>query len=161
MITRAIITSTDLSNGKVEVRIPIFEDRQNSSFSISTASILCIPGINIDYRVGDIVVIGFEDNDPGSPIVLGYLKLANRNIEPNLYITAKEVVVEDKFNSPTDTTIGISSYQDIFDSVDSLGVMGPTGAIGPTGPTGPTGAAGQSVLTVEENEDGTVNIIMT
>lgn len=117
MITRAIITDTDLSIGKVKIRIPILEGIGENS-DTTWASIIYIPGINVNFQVGDIVEVGFEDNDVGRPIVLGFLKLRDRDIESRVYSTFKELKVEEKFDAPTDTTIGKTSYQDLFDSVD-------------------------------------------
>lgn len=117
MITRAIITDTDLSIGKVKIRIPILEGIGENG-DTTWASIIYIPGINVNFQVGDIVEVGFEDNDVGRPIVLGFLKLRNRDIESRVYSTFKELKVEEKFDAPTNTTIGKTYYQDLFDSVD-------------------------------------------
>ena len=117
MITRAIITDTDLSIGKVKIRIPILEGIGENG-GTTWASIIYIPGINVNFQVGDIVEVGFEDNDVGRPIVLGFLKLRDRDIESRVYTTIKELVVEDKFDAPTNTTIGKTPYQELFDSID-------------------------------------------
>ena len=124
MITRAIITDVDLSIGKVQIRIPWLNGIENSGVSpmadnsLSWASIICIPGINIDYKVGDIVVVGFEDNNIGKPIVLGFLKLKNKEMESRLYCDFKELKVEDSFVAPENTTIGKTEYSQLFDSVE-------------------------------------------
>ena len=119
MITRAIITDTDLSIGKVKVRIPILEHIGDGGLDINWASIIYIPGIDIDYRVGDIVEVGFEDNDVGRPIVLGFLKLRDKNIESRVYADIKELNIEDKFEAPTNTIIGKTSYQELFNSIEN------------------------------------------
>lgn len=119
MITRAIITDTDLSIGKVKVRIPILEHIGDGGLDINWASIIYIPGIDIDYRVGDIVEVGFEDNDVGRPIVLGFLKLRDKNIESRVYADIKELNIEDKFEAPTNTIIGKTSYQKLFSSIEN------------------------------------------
>lgn len=119
MITRAIIEETDLSIGKVRVRIPILEDTRNSYANTLWASIIYIPGLNVDYKVGDVVEVAFEDNDLGKPIVLGFLKLRTREIESRIYAVTKELEVEEKFKAPLDTTIGKTTYQKLFDSVDT------------------------------------------
>ena len=63
------------------MRIPILDGAAESKGStpkteLNWASVVCIPGLDVEYRVGDVVIVGFEDNDLGKPIVLGYLKLA-------------------------------------------------------------------------------------
>lgn len=166
MITRAIITDKDLSIGKVKVRIPILEGLAHGTAEENWASIIYTPGIEIDYQIGDIVEIGFEDNNYGMPIVLGFLKLRDQERESKIYGTFKELTVEENFTSSTNTTIGKTSYQKLFDTVEAtisstgtvdpgtIGPTGPAGATGPTGatgPIGPTGPAGQSIYTLTVN----------
>lgn len=119
MITRAIIIDKDLSIGKVKVKIPILQGIGDGGIDINWASIIYIPGIDIDYQIGDVVEIGFEDNDAGKPVVLGFLKLRNKEIDSRIYGTFKELNVEDKFESPTNTLIGKTSYQELFDAIEN------------------------------------------
>ena len=125
MVTRAIITQLDLSNNKVQVRMPLFDGIENSpdspinSEDLCWASIMYIPGLEISYSVGDIVIVGFEDNNIGKPIVLGYLKLLGKKMDSKIYMTAKEMDVENKFLSPTNTTIGNIQYDELFTVVDN------------------------------------------
>lgn len=125
MLTRAIITAVDLNSSKVQIRIPWLEGIENSENSptsnqdLTWASILCIPGIEIDYQPGDIVVVGFEDNNIGRPIVIGFLKLIGKEIDTKLYCKMKELEVQDSLIAPSNTTIGRSDYQDIFNAIES------------------------------------------
>lgn len=122
MITRAIIIDKDLSIGKVKVKIPILQGIGDGGIDINWASIIYFPGIDIDYQIGDVVEIGFEDNDAGKPVVLGFLKLRNKEIDSRVYGTFKELNVEDKFESPTNTLIGKTSYQELFNAIESTKV---------------------------------------
>ena len=151
MITRAIVTGTDYNNAKIQVRIPILEGIRNSrnaivtEYSNSSASIVCIPGIDVDYKIGDVVVIGFEDNDAGMPIVLGHLMLRGDSTpQSKVYGRFIELSSSESFVAPTNTTIGSTTYQQLFDATSSnnSGRTGPTGPAGPTGATGPIGATG-------------------
>ena len=123
MLTRAIITDVDLTVGKVQVRIPWIDGIENSTVSpmsnqnLSWASIVCIPGIEIDYQVGDIVIVGFEDNNVGKPIVIGYLKLSMTDMPAKAYVVAKELTVEESLNAPTNTNIGDISYNDLYNNI--------------------------------------------
>ena len=119
MITRAIIVDKDLNIGKLKVKIPILDGIGDGGISTNWASIIYTPGLDIDYQVGDIVIVGFEDNDVGSPIVLGFLKLKNTKIDSRIYETVKELKVEDNFLAPLNTTIGKTSYQKLFSSIES------------------------------------------
>ena len=122
MITRAIIIDKDLSIGKVKVKIPILQGIGDGGIDINWASIIYIPGIDIDYQIGDVVEIGFEDNDAGKPVVLGFLKLRNKEIDSRVYGTFKELNIEDKFEAPTNTLIGKTSYQELFNAIESTKV---------------------------------------
>ena len=157
MITRAIVTGTDYNNAKIQVRIPILEGIRNSrnaivtEYSNSSASIVCIPGIDVDYKIGDIVVIGFEDNDAGMPIVLGHLMLRGDSTpQSKVYGRFIELSSSESFVAPTNTTIGSTTYQQLFDTTSTNN----SGQTGPTGPTGPTGAAGPIGVTGTDGKDG-------
>lgn len=90
-----------------------FNKKELVNAELNWAAIVCIPGLEIEYKVGDIVVVGFEDNDLGSPIVLGYLKLSNTKLESRLYGEFKEVQVTDSLVAPTNTLIGKTPYSEI------------------------------------------------
>ena len=157
MITRAIVTGTDYNNAKIQVRIPILEGIRNSrnaivtEYSNSSASIVCIPGIDVDYKIGDVVVIGFEDNDAGMPIVLGHLMLRGESTpQSKVYGRFIELSSSESFVAPTNTTIGSTTYQQLFDATSSNN----SGQTGPTGPTGPTGATGPIGVTGTDGKDG-------
>lgn len=124
MLTRAIITAVDLNSSKVQIRIPWLEGIENDSSStvsnedLTWASILCTPGIEVDYQPGDIVIVGFEDNNIGKPVVIGFLKLIGKELDTKLYCKVKELEVQDSFIAPTNTVIGNSSYQEMFTAIE-------------------------------------------
>lgn len=125
MVTRAIITDTDLTNGKVQIRIPWLDGIASTSSAITNnnlcwASICCFPGMDIDYKVGDVVIVGFEDNNLGRPIVLGFLKLSQTTMDSRIYLRAKEASIEEKLTAPLATTIGVTEYQKIFDATSGM-----------------------------------------
>lgn len=59
------------------------------------ASICGVPGIQNYINVGDIVYVGFEDNDMGKPIILGHLLTSyleeKRNCYPGLKLSSLDV----------------------------------------------------------------------
>lgn len=77
MITKAIIDDvTDQYH--VRVRIPFFDRTDSSAVKTPSSnipqSITCsVPGMHCNFREGDVVLVGFEDNEPGKPIILGSL----------------------------------------------------------------------------------------
>ena len=128
MITRAIITELDLASSKVQVRIPLLENASSVSKNsksagrrLEWASILYTPGINVEYKVGDVVIVGFEDNNVGLPVVLGFLKLRNRDLGARVYGDFVQLNVSGKFTTSTNTILGKTSYQSLFDAVDLQG----------------------------------------
>lgn len=77
MICRGIIEEV-ISPYQAKVRLPIIHRSTSSpeftpNDSLPYASICTIPNAHANIRVGDIVIVGFENNDEGKPIILGYL----------------------------------------------------------------------------------------
>lgn len=118
MITRAIIVDKDLSIGKLKLEIPILWGVGGREHTQIWASILHTPGFNIDYRVGDVVEVGFEDNDVGKPVVIGFLQLRDRETDSRIYGVLKDLIVEEKLTAPDATTIGKSPYQEVFSTIE-------------------------------------------
>lgn len=140
MITRAVIEDIDYKNNKIKVRIPILDGIADSKGStpkteLNWASVVCIPGLDIEYRVGDVVIVGFEDNDLGKPIVLGYLKLALsytvdqlrgagefgaslNDPTDRLAGNFKTLKATESFDAPTDSIIGKTDYSSIFNAIN-------------------------------------------
>lgn len=115
MITRAYIEEVDWKTMKLLVRIPRFDGvdgelGSTSKAELNWASVLCIPGLEIKYKRGDCVVVGFEDNDLGKPIVLGYLGIRGRSMDTPIRGSFESLVVTEEFKAPTNTVIGVTSY---------------------------------------------------
>lgn len=125
MITRAIINKIDYESNKIRVRIPIYDGAQNSQGStsdddLSWASIMCLPGLTINYEVGDIVIVGFEDDDIGKPIILGYLRLANgESDKAKIFANLDSLVVNDSLSTSTNVKFGKLTYEQIFNKVEN------------------------------------------
>ena len=125
MITRAIINKIDYESNKIRVRIPIYDGAQNSQGStsdddLSWASVMCLPGLTINYEVGDIAIVGFEDDDIGKPIILGYLRLANGGSEKaKISANLNSLVVNDSLTTSTDVKFGKLTYEQIFNKVEN------------------------------------------
>lgn len=77
MICRGIVEEV-ISPYQVKVRLPIIHRSTSSpeftpNDSLPIASICTLPNAHANIRVGDVVIVGFENNDEGKPIILGYL----------------------------------------------------------------------------------------
>lgn len=75
MIQKGIIESLENSY-QVKVRIPkydktTYDGTKNSD--LSTAIICTLPGSTISYDIGDVVLVGFENDELSKPVVLGTL----------------------------------------------------------------------------------------
>lgn len=111
MITRAFIEDVDYDNAKILVRIPTLDGTSTSVAAtpkdqLEWAAVLETPGVEIQYNVGDVVVVGFEDNDLSSPIVLGFLKLkkgSTKNSDYNISLSVTNLSVSNDSVLPTST----------------------------------------------------------
>lgn len=123
MITRAFIEDIDWDAMKVQVRIPRFDGvgdspSSTSKMELNWASVVCIPGLEIRYKVGDCVVVGFEDNDLGKPIVLGYLGLKGKTLDSRIQGKVESLEVLHEFKAPYNTIIGKTPYSGIYQAAE-------------------------------------------
>lgn len=124
MITRAIIEQK-INEYQYRVRIPIFDKSASAPLSTNLKD-LCIAvasmpkGIYNSLQEGDVVLVGFEDNDAGNPVILGHLyREALNNIQSSPTIIADVLQVNNQTNLPTNTTIGTIDYNSLF-SLDGI-----------------------------------------
>ena len=85
MITRGIVVDINKNGDKLKVRVPILdgiegEKGSTTNDNLEWASTVCFSGIRIKYQINDVVVVGFEDNNLDTPIVLGHLNLLNKDM---------------------------------------------------------------------------------
>lgn len=81
MIQKAIVESIE-GEYQVKVRIPKYDKMSTDGFSydeLSTSIICSSPGTLVNYSVGDIVLVGFENNEINKPVVLGLLYTNNNS----------------------------------------------------------------------------------
>ena len=89
-----------------KVRIPKYDKLQSSvsgtsTNDLATAIISAMPGTEISYVVGDIVLLSFENDELNKPVILGLLY---RKFDTESAITVSEVQqsidsIESKLNS--------------------------------------------------------------
>lgn len=75
MIQKAIIESI-IDNYTVKVRIPKYDKMYTDGLKfneLSTGIICVVPGTNVHYSVNDVVLVGFENDEIGKPVILGLL----------------------------------------------------------------------------------------
>ena len=109
MLTKGIVEKV-ITPYKVKVRLPVFdgiEGTRNATETneLSEAIICSLPNSGNLVNIGDIVIIGFEDNDTSKPIILGHLfKETDNNTLVNLKVGALETTGATKLSK--DTHIG-------------------------------------------------------
>lgn len=79
MIQKAIVESIE-NDYQIKVRIPKYDKMSIDGFSyndLSTSIICTSPGTLVNYSVGDIVLVGFENDELNKPVILGLLYTEN------------------------------------------------------------------------------------
>lgn len=116
MIARGIVEKVYEKNS-VAVRIPIFDSSPTSSDrtptdSLGRATICTLPNSIPNVRVGDVVYVGFENNDISLPVIIGYVYIDSEyTTRQGLSLQSLEVISNAKL--PSDTMIGDVSAKDI------------------------------------------------
>lgn len=116
MITKGIIEDI-ISQYEVVVRIPILDSiseysEATHSHNLSTAFMCIPPRLRFVPQIGDVVIIGFEDNDRGKPIIIGCLFKESGNLsQSDLELRNLEVSSSAKLSKQT--TIGDVNYEQI------------------------------------------------
>lgn len=109
MLTRGIVESV-IDSGHVKVRIPRLNKSSDAigstpSDELNTATVSAMPGLIPSLRHGDVVWIGFENDDLGSPVVIGILASAYKGTSFT-DATLNTATVNVDVHLPLDTTIG-------------------------------------------------------
>lgn len=78
MITKGIVTEI-ISDYTASVRIPVYDGKEGTQGStrnsdLGIAAVCALPNSIMNLVKGDIVWVGFEDNDTSKPIILGFLQ---------------------------------------------------------------------------------------
>lgn len=116
MITKGIIEQV-LDKYTVRVRLPIYDKSKYDNTgtptnSLGIAHFCSLPHTLSNAQVGDIVYVGFEDNDYGKPIILGYLSMSGEhNTYAHTQLDSLETITSTKLCY--DTTIGNVTAQEI------------------------------------------------
>ena len=116
MVTKAIIEEV-INNYQVKVRIPILDSTENFSTSTSqvelSTAIVCVqPRSTFVPEVGDIVIVSFEDNDKGKPIIIGCLFKESDNLS-QVDLTARNLTVNEGTVLSKNTQIGDIDYNQL------------------------------------------------
>ena len=114
MIQQGIIKELIPNENCALVRIPIYETSQGEE-AIFNCVLSCIPGIINGYQVGDIVIVGFENDQLDLPIVLSKLYLGVSR-EENSYtsMNVDNLNVSGRTTLNEDFSVGEVTYKDLL-----------------------------------------------
>lgn len=115
MIVRGFVEAI-VDDTHVKVRVPKVNKMEGAVGATPTAElaigVVCTPpGYSPRLRRGDAVIIGYENEDESSPIVLGMLFTLNNDTTANAKIDSLEVKVDTKLSE--NTAIGNVSKENI------------------------------------------------
>lgn len=105
MITKAIIKALpEIGSNIFKVRIPYLEDNTHTEVVLN-ATYCCVPGIYDGFSVGDVVFVGYEDDQLEKPVILGKLYIRSTDKVATKIITGNMTITED-VNLPDNAKIG-------------------------------------------------------
>lgn len=121
MITKAVIKKlADTKSNYYAVYIPWMRKANDSEEDATlNATKSYINGVKDDLNVGDIVYVGFEENELGKPIILGKL-YTNKEEEVNTASNVKTLLVQDKAILPGNTMIGNIDVNELRKKIDAI-----------------------------------------
>ena len=109
MVTKGIITSIDFNGNTCQVRIPLFETAGNDPIT-GTAIVSNTPGSYNGYKVGDVVLVAFEDGKMQNPVIVGklYLGAAKEKQDPRGTINVETTTASKSASLPADAVLTVN-----------------------------------------------------
>lgn len=109
MITKATIEEK-IDKYKFRVRIPIYNKQKDAIFATPTneldiALVCTLPGCGVNYQVGDVVYVGFDDAQDYEPVILGLL-YREKDTGTLMSITAESIKTKVSTELSQHTSIG-------------------------------------------------------
>lgn len=116
MLTKGIVEKL-IDSYKIKVRIPVYNKPNYVNGATSTdnlyeACICTLPNCSINVQVGDIVILGFEDDDTSQPIILGCL-YAKDITDSKIDLISNSLQALNSATLPQNTSIGKVTARDL------------------------------------------------
>lgn len=122
MLTKGIILEKVINSNKYIVRIPFLESSGVYTRTTYEAILAYNPSITEELKVGDVVILGFEEHTATKPVILG--KLFTNESETRGHASFESLDVSNTVNLPDDTTIGGVDILEKINKLDNISVEG-------------------------------------
>lgn len=121
MITKAVIKNIPSENsGIYRVYIPYYRKANDSESDATYDATRCIiDGFYDDLNVGDVVYVGFEDNQFDHPIILGKL-FTNGNTKVTTRLNVNSLKVNEKTSLSDDVSVGKSDLSRLITKINNI-----------------------------------------
>lgn len=124
MLTEAEIISLNPNQNTCIVHIPLFDTVGSTQLTNLVAHFSITPGNYGNYKVGDLVWVGFERNKADIPVILGKIYQGVQSEKNNFIggVNCSELSVLNKAELPSNTTFkGINSkYNSIINIINAM-----------------------------------------
>lgn len=122
-MVKGVIVGMSDDGYKAYITIPVYDGNPNSS-NINTinkreAVICTYPGINIYYKINDVVLVDFELNDQFKPIIVGLLYRDNP-VNSTIDIKTESLKVNVNTELSDDFSIDGKNYKTVLSSYDTI-----------------------------------------
>lgn len=117
MLTKAIVDKV-IDTNAIRVRIPVFNKASYNvnatpSEELYVATVCTLPNCEIPFQVGDVVIVGFEDNQASKPVIIGYLfRKTDYLCKADLKLSS--LIVDGNVKFSNEISIGEINYNDIL-----------------------------------------------
>ena len=116
MLTKAYISEI-INTHSIRVRMPLYNKIEgvNGATPKTELAIACVcslPNFVTDPQVGDIVIVGFEENDTSKPVILGYLSKSTE-LPSITDIKCNKLTALDDVTLPAHTNIGNVTHENL------------------------------------------------
>lgn len=92
MLTKGKIIEILWDINRIKVEVPLFTAAGSTEKSVMNATAIVTPGVTDFYKVGDVVYIGFENDEVDRPVILGKLFTGLENNEIPEYTNLSEQI---------------------------------------------------------------------
>lgn len=119
MLVKGIIETIDNDGYSAQVRVPIYNKLKTDldgtpTKDLDTAAIASLPGVSPGYKIGDVVIVDYENDDIGNPIITGMLHCENQEgSTSDINCNTLKVNINYSLPDESSSTTSTSSYTNV------------------------------------------------